>query len=371
MIWPYTGPSSVAPASGVMRGNGNVSTSIFSSSNAGSLNQFSRVPSFSNTSGTSFSTMSSRPAYSSNCSSNFCDDILDQYPLSSPQYLFPGQNSQTLSPGYTGQNSQQWKPIPPHPVSRTGLEFNQDSALRYGASAYSYMNSSTASSVPSMTTDGCPAFPGLGSLEKSLPTHSVNRTLPNPTSNKASIDSITNGSPGGTADFSTPFGIPQNINYKSDISWGNEHVTTGGNHGPMNSVSLSNINATEGAPLALTASNSSEYMPAILPELANSTDSHLGLGDGAFQAGLPNDAMLSNHGSTNHYSYSIGNNGRNGSITDSMASEGTLANGQVYTRLRQTESQPVPSFDPLRKGSLETSAASHRAPVSSIGTRRY
>lgn len=392
MIWPYASSTSLAPASGVMRGSANVSAGIFTSSSAGSLNQFSRMPSFSNPSGASFSTTPSRPAYPSNCSSNFCDDMLDQYPLSTPQYLFPGQNSQALSPGYTGQNSQQWKPIPPHPVSRASLEFNQDSNLRYGGSAYSFMNSSSTSSVPNIVTDVSPAFPGLSSLEKSLPMHSVNRTLPNPASNKASIDSITNSSPGGTADYSTPFGVPQNLNYKSDLSWANEHVTTGGNQGPMNSVSLG---ASEGvskpsspprlsqdsssfglipmsnAPLALTTSHSSEYMPSILPESANSGDTHLGLGDSTFQAGLSNDTMLSNHGSTSLYSYSMGNSGRNGSFSDSLASEGTLANGQVYARLRQTDSQPVPSFDSLRKPSLETIATTHRAHVSSISARRY
>ena len=376
-----------------MRGSSNVgqysSAGVNLLSSSGSYqtsNQFSRVPSFSNGPGAPFSTMSSRHAYSSNCSGSYCDEILDSYPLDTPQYLFPGepgQNSQPLSPGYS---SQQWKLIPPHPASRASQELNQESALRYGASTY-YVNTSTASTAPNMTTDGSSAFPGLGSLGKSLPQHSVNRTLPNPASNKASIDSITNNIQGSAAEFSTPFGIPQSLDYKSDLSWANEHVTTGSNQGTMTSLSLSNINAPGGCskpsspprlsqdnsgfglislsnnPLNLTASNSSDYIPALLSESTTSADPHLMLGDSPFQSSLANDNMLSNHGSTNLYSYSMGNGGRNGSITDSMASEGTLANGQVYTRLRQADSQPVPSFDPLRKGSLEISAPPQKSPI--------
>lgn len=396
MTWPYTNSTTLAPASGIMRVNSNLAqysstgAGLLSSSSSGSFslsNQLSRVPSLSNASGAPFSAMPSRQNYSPNCENHISDDALDQI----PHYLFPGQNSQALAPGY-GQNAQQWKPITHHPVTRANSELNQDSALRYGAS-YSYLNSSTTSSIPSMATDGSPVFPGLGSLEKSLSTHNVNRTLPNPTLNKAFVESVTHGNQGGVPDFPGPFGVPQNLSYKSELSWGNEHVTASGDQCHEGSVSLSNTNNSEAdskplsSPrlpqdttglglislsnnsLTLAVSHPADYMPSILPESTSSSDTHIGLGENTFQASLSNEAIISNHGATNLYSYSVSSSGRNGSITDPMASEGTLANGQVYTRLRPTDSQPASSFDPLRKRSLEISASTHRAPISNNSAR--
>lgn len=313
--------------------------------------------------------------------------------MPAPQSLLPTQNLLTPGTGYAVQDvSRQWKPIPHHTTPRDNSEFHQDSTSRYGTSGVSYLNPTT-SSLSSVSGDGPLGFPALASLEKSLPlqnpNQNPNRTLPAPKSNKASIDSITNGNLGSVSESSASFiGVPETLGYKCNVSWDSEHAITSGFQDSMNSTDFS---APEGASdkisssprlsqdsanfgyIPLSAPHSSGYMQNILPDSTSSTENSIGLVDTNFPSGISSNTMLSNQSmSSNLYSYSIGTNGRNGSLTDSMASEGTLTNGVPYRRLRQPESNPSPTFDLLGKSSLEKSSQpSHRASISSIATRRY
>jgi len=73
--------------------------------------------------------------------------------------------------------------------------------------------------------------------------------------------------------------------------------------------------------------------------------------------------------SPNLYTYTTGSGSKDDS--QSSFSDGTLLNGQPYTRLRQPQSQPqqVKAYDARRRESSETgSRLGHRTSVASVGS---
>ena len=337
----------------------------------------------------------SRQTYGSNYGNSFNDDLLDPYTVTGSQYFLP---SHDFSNSYQAQDMSRhpWRPLNTNHSGHLNTSVEQDVATRYGPGC-SYYNSS-ASPASSVLTDGSGPFPGLGSLATSLPLHAntANRTLPNPTSKRGSIQSITNGSLGALNDSSTlPFCVPQNIGGKSSVSWCNENVAGSGVTGTTSSIATSGV--TEGpngklssptrtsrdhsafgyysmshTPMSMGSPQPAEYMPTNLSESSNS-DTQLGSADAIYHTKGPGDSILSSPGSqANLYSYSGVSTGRYGSTTDSIVSEGTLTNGQPYTRLRQPEPQHVSSLDQLHGDSLEPGSRLAQTSIApSASTRHY
>lgn len=336
-----------------------------------------------------------RQTYGSHYGNNFNDDLLDPYTVPGNQYFLPGHE---FSNTYQAQDMSRpsWRPLNTNNSAPLNASVEQD-ITRYAPSC-SYYNSS-ASSASSVLTDGSGPFPGLGSLASSLPFHAnnANRTLPNPTSKRGSIQSISNVSLGALNDSTLPFCVPQNIGGKSSVSWCNENVAGGGVTGPTGSIAIGTSGVTEGSngklsspmrtsrensaygyypmshtPMSMGSPQPAEYMPTTLSESSNS-DSQIGSADAMYQSKVPGDSILSSPGpSSNLYSYSGAGTGRYGSTSDSIMSEGTLTNGQPYTRLRQPEPHHVSSLDPLRGDSLEPSSRhAQTTSISSASTRHY
>lgn len=358
--------------------------------------QFSGQSSFNNPVTVPILTTPSRPTYSSNYGNGFNDDLLDPYTVPGGQYFLPGHD---FPNSYQAQDMPRpsWRPLNANHSAHLNPSMEQDVTTRYGP-GFPYYNSS-ASSASSVLTDGSGPFPGLGSLANSLPLHAnnANRTLPNPTSKRGSIQSITNASLGALNDPTIPFCMPQNIGGKSSVSWCNENVAGGGAPGTTSSITVSTSGVTEGStgklssptrtsrdnsafgyypmshtPMSMSSPQPAEYLPASLSESSNS-DSQLGSADALYHPKVSADTILSSQGpSSNLYSYSGISTGRYGSTTDSIVSEGTLTNGQPYTRLRQPEPQHVSSLDPLRGDSLEPSSRhGQTTSISNASTRHY
>lgn len=358
--------------------------------------QFPGQSSFNNPASVPMLPTSSRQTYGSNYGNGFSDDLLDNYSVSGSQYFLP---SHDFSNNYQAQDLARpsWRPLNTNHSAQLNASMEQEVATRYGPGC-SYYNSS-ASSASSVLTDGSGPFSGLGSLANSLPLHAnnANRTLPNPTSKRGSIQSITNVSLGALNDSTLPFCMPQNIGAKNSVSWCSENVTGGGATGTTSSIAVATNGVTEGSngklspPTRISRDNSAfnyypmsqtsmsmgspqpaEYMPTTLSESSNS-DSQLGSAEAMFHSKASGDTILSSPGpSSNLYSYSGVGTGRYGSTTDSIMSEGTLTNGQPYTRLRQPDPQHISSLDPLRGDSLESSSRhAQTTSITSASTRPY
>lgn len=376
---------------------------MLSSSGAGAgsnsnSNQFLRQTPLSNQSGAPYSTLPSRHIYSSSYGTSFGDDPFDPYTMQTGQYLMPLPDLQTSSSGFAApDSSRHWTPIP----NNRGLgnpSFDTESAIRCGSSTFPLMNSS-GSSASSVVTDGSSAFPTMGSLATSLPLHpaNVNRTLPNPTSKKVSRDSNGLVSQGTLNEPSVAINIPPNTSYRSSVSWDHDHVAAGGTQASASSTSVSAVGAADRTsskpsasprgsqdtanygyiplpPNSLTTNNVppiSDCLPANSAESTNSTDNYLGLSSTSFSAGLSGDTMISSQSTSGLYGYTMGSGSRNGSITDSMASEGTLVGGLPYNQLRQPQSQPTASFEASNRSSFESSRPTHRTSISSTNNARY
>lgn len=357
--------------------------------------QFSGPSAFNNPVSVPMLTTPSRQTYGANYGNGFGDDLLDPYAVSGSQYFLPSHDFSSSFQAQDTSRPPSWRLLNTNHSAHVHANMEPEAATRYGPGC-SYYNSS-ASSASSVLTDGSGPFPGLGSLANSLPLHAnnANRTLPNPTSKRGSIQSITNVSLGALND--SPFCIPQNIGIKSSVSWCNENVAGGGATGTPGSIAVGTGGVTEGSngklspptrtsrdnstfgyypmsqtPMSMGSPQPAEYMPTNLSESSNS-DSQLGSADAMYHSKVPSDTLLSSPGpSSNLYSYSGVATGRYGSTAGSILSEGTLTNGQTYTRLRQPESQHIHSLDPLRGDSLEPSSRhAQTTSIPSVSTRHY
>ncbi len=354
----------------------------------------SRMPSFSGSSIAPYTPGAARQASTSLYGGNISDDLCDTfYNMQSIQYPGSLQEAQAQTTSFTApENGRTWTPISPGGRSSyNGSSMDPESSLRYGQLGFPHTSSSTLSAV---TTEGNSLFPGMSALAGSLPPSSVDRTLPNPNTKRASLIS-TNSLNQGTLGDTNPLGLPPNLNYRSTAPWGSLSGTSSSGQASSSSTSASTVSATMPAinklcssprgsqdatpygyiPLSrspassLTAARASEYDSAIsLPASSASMENHMGLTDSAFHSGFSSDDMLPSHSS---YSYSIGSGTKGGPLGDSMASEGSLINGDQYTQLRQPQPHHANSFDALHADSIDTgSHAPHRASVST-SIRRY
>lgn len=368
-----------------------------SGNNYSAATQYSGPASFNNPVSVPMLTMPTRQTYGASYGNSFSDDLLDPYTVPGNQYFLP---SHDFSGNYHAQEVSRppsWRLLNTNHSAHLNASLEPEVATRYGPGC-SYYNSS-ASSASSVLTDASGPFPGLGSLATSLPLHAnnANRILPNPNSKRGSIQSITNVSLGAISDSTLPFCTPQNSGGRSSVSWCNDNMAGAGTTGAPGSIAVGASGVTEGSngklspptrtsrdnsafgyysmsqtPMGMGSPQPAEYMPTTLSESSNS-DSQLGSTDAMYHSKGPGDAILSSPGpSSNLYSYSGVNTGRYGSTTDSMMSEGTLTNGQPYTRLRQPEPHHVSSLDPLRGDPLEPSSRhAQTTSISSASTRHY
>ena len=397
--WPYAVSSSSISASSVAKFGGNsgqyssaASGLVHPSGNTYTASTHFSAQSFNHPVAMPMLATPSRHAYGSNYGNSFNDELVDPYTVPGAQYLVPAHD---FASTYQAQDMPRpsWRPLSISTSAHLNPSIDQDATMRYG-SAFPYYNSS-ASSASSVMTDGSGPFPGLGSLATSLPLHAnnANRTLPNPTAKRGSIQSITNASLGALHDSTLPFCVPQNMGGKNSVSWSNENVTGGGAQGTT-AVTLATSGITEGSngkqssppqrsrdnstfgyyQMSHTPLNMSSPQPGDYPTFSESSTSEgqLGSSESLYHPRVSGDTMLSSQSpSSNLYSYSVVGTGRYGSTTDSI-SEGTLTNGQPYTRLRQPEPQHVPSLDPLRGDSLESNSRhAQAASISGASTRHY
>jgi hypothetical protein len=361
--------------------------------------QFSGQPSFNHPVSVPILATSSRQTYGSNYGNCFNEELLDPYTMPGTQYVLPAHDFTAPSSNYPAQDISRhsWRPMNTNHSSHLSPSLEQETTIRYGTSGFPYYTSS-ASSGSSAMTDGSGPFPGLGSLATSLPLHAnnANRTLPNPNAKRGSIQSITNGH-GALPDSPLSYCMPPNIGGKSSVSWSTENVPGGGAQGPITSMPVATGGVTEGpngkpstptrtsrdnsnfgyytmshTPMTMSSPQPAEYLPTTLAEPSN-PDSQIGSTDALYHPRVSGDNSLSSQSpSSNLYSYSVVSTGRYGSTTDSIVSEGTLSNGQPYTRLRQPEPHHVTSLDSLRGGSLEpNSRHAQRNSISSASTRHY
>lgn len=359
--------------------------------------QFLRQAPLNSQGSTPYSTSSSRHMYPSTYGTGFADDPFDPYTMSSGQYLMPMPELQTSGSGYAGpDSSRHWTPIPNNRVSLGNPNFDTESSIRCGTSTFPLMNSS-GSSASSVATDGSSAFPTMGSLATSLPLHpaNVNRTLPIPTK-KSSRESNSLVNQGTLNEPLVATNIPLNSNYRPSVSWDHDHVAAGGVQASTSSTSVSTVGTADRTnskpstpprgsqdttnyayiplpPTPLTTNNVppiSDYLPAN-SESTNSADNYLGLSNTTFSSGLSGETMLSSQSSSSLYGYTIGSGTRNGSIADSMASEGTLVGGLPYNQLRPPPSQPTGTFEASNRSSFEGSRPTHRTSISSTNNARY
>ena len=355
----------------------------------------SRIPSISGPSMTPYVTgparQGSTPIYGGSFNDELCDPF---YSMQSMQYPGSLHEHQGLTTSYTAQETgRQWTPISPGSRSSyNGSNLDPESLLRYG-----HLNTSPVNmtSVAAVTTEGNSLFPAMTALVGSLPPSSGDRTLPNPNTKRASA--VSNGSLSqGSLVETNPTGLPSNLNYKSTASWASIDSVASGSQASSSSIAASAtlpinskaslsprssqdtpsygyIPLSRSPPSSLTTARSPEYDSSTgLPNSSTSMESQMSLTDTTFHAGFSSEDILpSHHSSSSLYNYSIGIGTKTGSLSDPMASEGLLSNGQNYTRLRQPQPQHAASFDPLRTDSLDT--ASHvpqRTSVSS-GARHY
>lgn len=352
----------------------------------------SRVPSISGPLVSPYTTGPARQASTSIYGGNFNDDLCDSfYNMQSIQYPGSLQESQIPTTSFVAPDTgRTWTPISPSSRSSyNGSSLDHESSLRYGQLGFPHMSSSALT----VTTEGNSLFPGMSALAGSLPPSSIDRTLPNPNTKRASLIGTNNLNQVTLGDTS-PIGFPPNLNYRSTAPWGS--ISGASSIGPASSssTSTSTVSATvptnnkpsssprgsqDAAPYgyiplsrspssSLTTARSSEYDSAInLPTSSTSMENHMGLTDSAFHSGFSSDDMLPVHSSSSSlYSYSIGSGTKSGSLGDTMASEGSLVNGHQYTRLREPQPQHTNSFDTLRADSIDTgSRAPHRASISS------
>ena len=400
VTWTYgQASSSLSSTSGIGQHGGGLSQyssgMIPAVSYAGSVHH-SRIPSLNGPPITPYSTAPG--SQTSIYKGNFSDDLFDSfYNIQPVQYPGPLQETQVPTTSYNTQDSgRTWTPIAPSSKSSfSGSSFDPDSSLRYAPLGFSHMNPSPVTAV---SADGNSLFPGMSALAGSLPPSSSDRTLPNPNTKRASL--ISNGSLSqGVLGESNSLGLATSLNYKPNASWSSISGSSSSGQVSSTSTSVSAISAavpTNGKPSSsprgsqdgtqygyiplsrspsssLTAARVADYDSAIsLPTSSASMENSLGLTESAFHNGFSSDDMLPSHNSSSGlYSYSIGSGTKNGSLGDSMASEGPLSNGTQYTRLRQSQPQHANSFDPLRTDSVNAGSHAPQRTSISANVRRY
>lgn len=291
------------------------------------------------------------------------------------QHNLPLQFSQAPpATHYSGPDGfQHWSPLQLNDRSTaSGFMYDPDSSSRYSGSTIPYMNSTNAS-VPTITA-GSTAFPGLSPLVTHLPTHEMNRTLPNPSSIHSPYegsDISNHDNDGDTVSFHQGLG-------KSRESWGLGRTIAGTSQGSVSSASQENVCAS--GPASSTSSSSPEesqdvatfgYMP-----LSQTTSNAPSTSPSDFRSMHPplTARSLNNYGEASH-SNRQGNHGLpclnspfdmygvQGGVddthhdrSDSLSSGLAILNGQPRPRIIHPQPRPSPSYE-LLKGTFEGGAS--------------
>ena len=329
-------------------------------------------------SGASYPYGPSRQSFPSSYGHNFSDEIFQNYSLAHESHL--------PSLGYGAPDtSRQWAPVSAE-VRQTHQNFpvDHESSNRYSQVAYSQSQNAIPADA-SGAVDRSGMFPRMSTLESHLPSliPRKSRALPVPESKRPSVGHNTNAATGVT-DPNPPLGIPPSLSYRSSIHWtteGSAMETTEASNSSTSS-SMSNRDPTAGhsssspqathrsaafdlRPMPSTSSGQgSYYAPSSMATLSSNIDSE----SASYLSRFPKSHKVGyQHAEPSHYGYSLGSDMRN-DANDPMISEGTLVNGQQYTRLHEADHSR--SYEDLALPQEGNSQASHRISISSISNRR-
>ena len=348
----------------------------------------------SSTSGLPYHMMPNRPEYSANYSSGL-DGTYETYAVHSAPYVLPAQEAPASSAIYgNADNLRQWSSV--GHSNRANFGFENDLPAKYVSSTMPYGEAV----LPSGSTDTSSLFPALGSIANALPLpnplQNSNRVLPSPRASLG-VSSVENLMGANHSSVGEPASFLSHHNSaKSSVQWPPERSTTGRSQTPKSTISSStaaySITATEGRPpsssqeVPQTAFGYIEHTPptgsttptteysgtnnSSKPNVSAGTMQSQLLSSATYESGMLTEPLLRrDFSSPSLYTYSTGNGSKDDS--QSSFSDGTLLNGQPYTRLRQPQSQPqqVKAYDGRRSDSSETgSRLSHRASVASVGS---
>ena len=350
----------------------------------------------SNNSGLPYQMMPARSDYSANYSSNL-EGTYDSYGVQSGSYVLPAQETPASSTLYGNADTlRQWSSV--GHSNRANFGFDHDLPPKYVSSSIPY-GEAVLPSVPG-STDTSSLFPALGSIASALPLpnplRNSDRVLPSPRAGLG-VSSLENLVGSNHALVGEPISfLSQHTSAKSGAQWPPERSTTGRSQTPKSTTSSSagaySMTAIDGRPISssqeapqtafgyiehtpptgsttpTTEYNSTHLSPK--PNVsAGTVQSHL-LASSTYESGMLGKPLLRrDFSSPNLYTYTTGTDSKN--YSQSSFSDGTLLNGQPYTRLRQPQSQPqqVKTYDVRRRNSSETdSRLSHRTSVASAGS---
>lgn len=320
----------------------------------------------------------SRPSYPMNYN-GFSDDMTETYKLHdmpSPQYQLQGQEPHLPSVQYSSPEVSR-----PWPSMASARQLQQNFTMEPDGSS-SFMSSfplpSTTLSTNTTVAPSQPThFPAMGVLKGSLPNCELNnRILPAPGSKLGPINKNYRGmstSQGETVDA----GIPQSLSYRTG-AWTADLSGNDGNHHSVGSSTSSTISNPEdpgsnssSSPQMSQKSTAFGYRPGQQDRESNygSTynssatalvDRQVGLDNNGLNGDLSNDHILpTSDSSSNQYTYNLG--------SSTKYPEGTLVNGQSYTRLQ--EPQNSQSYDNLNH--LGNTATYHPHRTSISNTRHH
>lgn len=305
------------------------------------------------------------------------------YSTSLPDDMFQGYSLQQQSSGYhppitrdsplpsldylSPEVSRQWPSVTPT-LSRQahhGISLDQE-------------NSHTRLTQPQTTS----AF-GLGSLETNLPTFIPprSRTLPMPDRQRTSI------SHSSILSSDNPLsGASQTLSYRSSLPWmdkggteSNETSNSSTSSGldPASSNASSSPHATQkatsfsvhGIPSSSTGREIYYSPPSATTSIGlPSGEDQLESENASFQGRLNREHGISNHQpSSSHYGYSLGRSTRAGA-SNHLVADGTLMNGELYTRLEPQSAQSYEDAVPALSGGPSNA---YRSPISSRSNARY
>ena len=258
---------------------------------------------------------------------------------------------------------------------------------QYGHPALSLANPA-GTRLPVTTADGSSLFPGLGSLSSSLPlpVSTAERALPKPRL-QYSGPGMSNALNEASSTSSSSYNAWESFSSRSgQQDWPLGVRLSNGEHEPRKASSSSVSSAIASSDAKSPAPGSQDslltYGSTPIPssqELAGTNSVYsanaatpLGMAQSvyvdadlaAFSATSTNDPSLGVHPNSDLYSYTAGSNFRHGSRGTSKVNgdEGTLVNGQPYTRLHQVPSAHTSPLIPFRRDSREARSTTNHQP---------
>ena len=368
--WPYSVPTPTTYASSVPRITSDPSQYALANANmvppsttGPYLSQGNgRAPIYSDVSSIQYPIVPTRQPFTSTYHANL-DNSIHQYDLQPSHNVYPLQNSQAPSPGFsTPDPSHHWTPLSSN--SRQlyhNMGWDQDASSSYAPSNYLYSAANVAP-LTSVTSEGSSMFPGLSPLGTHLPSHGgANRILPNPTGLHSSLDS----SNGSAQDGDSEIGIMQ---HQSRDSWDLSRIATGTSQGSVSSAAPGSVSVS-GPPSSNASSSPGDttgfgYLPMTHSSVDESVGSNPGFGAVTNTTGISNPEISATSGPQSNPLVNSQHPGLNSSFTlygshGSAATnvlqpaEGVLASSQSHSRILQPQPRHSPSYD-LLSGSFNT-----------------